>query len=85
MVQDKDESQKGSLPIGEFSVSGDGVKGIKCKDENSGASHSNPDLKSNVSIDWTKPSQFSQDSVIIRATVVYEYSRADHVKITHNL
>ena len=84
VVQDKDESEKGS-PIGQFTVSGDGVKGIKCKDENSGVSHSNPDLKSDVSIVWTKPSQFSQDSVIIRATVVYEYSRGDHVKITHKL
>ena len=84
MVQDKDESQKGS-PIGEFTVSGDGVKGLKCKEENSGVSHTNPDLKNDVSIDWTKPSEFSQDSVIIRATVVYEYSRGDHVKITHNL
>merc|ERR1719270_1732690 len=84
VVQDKDESQSGS-PIGQFIVSGDGIKGVKCKDENSGASHSNPDLKSEISVDWIKPSQFSQNSVIIRATVVYEYSRADHVKMTYDL
>lgn len=84
VVQDKDESQSGS-PIGQFIVSGDGIKGIKCKGENSGASHSNPDLKSEISVDWIKPSQFSQNSVIIRATVVYEYSRADHVKMTYDL
>merc|ERR1712113_645805 len=84
VVQDKDESL-GGLPIGEFIVTGDGMKGVKCKEENSGVSHSNPDLKSEVTVDWKMPAEFDQENVIVRASVVYEYLRADHVKTTHTI
>ena len=84
VVQDKDEKKKGS-PIGQFSVTGIAIKGINCKGENSGVSHTSPDLKSEVTIDWQIPSDYNMDSVIVRATVVYEYTRGDHVRKIYTL
>ena len=82
VVQDKDESKKG-VPIGEFKVEGNGIRGIQCKgNTNNGVSHANPELKSQVSVNWQND---GFNSVIIRATVVYVKSRGDHVKITYDL
>ena len=81
VVQDKDESNKG-VPIGEFIIEGDGIRGVKCKDDkDNGVCHSNPELKSEVSVDWKND---GYSSVIIRATVVYEYSTGDHVTYNYN-
>merc|ERR1712110_636975 len=63
VVQDKDESNKG-VPIGEFVIEGNGIRGVKCKDDmDNGVSHSNPELKSKVTVNW-KNDNFN--SVIIR-------------------
>ena len=83
VVQDKNE-QNGGIPYGEFLLTDSDMKGVRCKTENSGVTHTIPDFRNEISDNWKPPASCNLDSVLVRATVVYEYSSADHVRTTYN-
>lgn len=75
----------GGKPIGEFILSGNNMQGVRCKDQNSGVTHTSSSFKSDVVLSWQKPSNLNVDEVVIRATVIYDYNRGDHVKTLYKM
>merc|ERR1712004_313142 len=85
VVQDKSE-EDGGKPIGEFVLSGSNHNGLRCTSKNSGLTHSYPhkspfggdSILESLEATWKIPENYDGSSVLVRATVLYEYSRAGH-------
>lgn len=80
VVQDKDEKNKGS-PIGEFVLTGKDMQGVRCKGANTGVTHTSSSKKSSVAVNWKIPSGL--DKVLVRATLIYDYSRGEQIRKVH--
>ena len=82
MVQDKEDGK----PIGEFQLSGSNHNGLRCTSKNSGLTHSYPhkspfggeSILETLETTWKFPENYDGSSVLVRATVLYEYSRAGY-------
>ena len=68
--------EKDGRQVGEFLISGH--KAMGCATKNSGITHSNPTSRRSVKAKWQIPANLQGSDVEVRATVVYEYSRAGH-------
>lgn len=85
VVQDKSE-EDGGKPIGEFVLSGTNHNGLRCTSRNSGLTHSYPhkspfggdSILENLEATWKIPGDYDGSTVLVRATVLYEYSKAGH-------
>merc|ERR1712122_268977 len=62
--------------VGEFIISGH--KAMGCATQNSGITHSNASSKRSVKGKWQIPANLQGSVVEVRATLVYQYSRAGH-------
>ena len=68
--------EKDGRQVGEFLISGH--KAMGCATKNSGITHSNPTSRRSVKAKWQIPANLQGSNVEVRATVVYQYSRAGH-------
>ena len=89
MVQDKDENN-GGKPIGSFLAQFGDHQSLQCGGRNGGITHAQKfarrgqSVLSSIDSVWQAPNN-APSSVMVRATVLYEYSRAGHARKTVSL
>ena len=84
VVQDKLEGEGGTT-IGKF-IPGNMQKTLKCSEKNTGITHTNSELKNEVTVNWEIPEDLaSGDELVIRASVVYKYNSAERLRLIYNL
>ena len=75
--------EKDGKQVGEFIISGH--KAMGCATQNSGITHSNASSKRSVKGKWQIPANLRGSVVEVRATLVYQYSRAGHQRASIKL
>ena len=85
MVQDKPEGEGGTT-IGKF-IPGNMQKTLKCSEKNTGITHTNKELKNEVTVNWEIPESLaSGDEIVVRATVVYALMEpAERLRLLYKL